>query len=195
MKIGRRTRRFNPIATNHRVRNHQKQNEHHSSGRYQKPLRYRSTTHYVLSSLIPYTEANLQLAFRPTAFFNTLEKLDRYHAKASTIAGSYYKAIENDLIEVTDNVPRLTKAGIAKLNRYEPRLLGGSAKILVIFDIPETARKSRYKLRILLRELQFERVQQSVWQTEYDILNYLLPEIKDLKLQHYVQIYESARVA
>lgn len=158
-------------------------------------IKYQSSVHYVLSSLIPYTEANLKLVFKPTKFFDDLERLDRIKTKRATIAGGYYKLIRDGLVKLDDHgVPRLTEAGIARLKRYEPSRLTGAASILVIFDIPEEERRLRQRLRTLLRELRFTQVQKSVWQTEYDILEYLTPELKSLRLQKYVQVYESAKV-
>lgn len=157
--------------------------------------KYRSTTHYVLSGLIPYTEANIKLAFKPTAFFNDLEKLNKHKIKRSTLCSSYYQAIKDGLVRINDTgIPRLTEEGLAQLRRYEPVKLKGAASILVIFDIPEENRYQRQQFRTLLRELRFTQVQKSVWQSEHDILEYLLPEIKRLRLREYVQVYESARV-
>lgn len=157
--------------------------------------KYRSTTHYVLSSLIPYTEANVKLSFKPTAFFNDLEKIDAYKARYGTLRNSYYQAIKKGLVEVDKSgTPCLTEKGLAQLQRYEPKQLTGAASVLVIFDIPEQERRARQKLRTLLRELRFIQVQKSVWQTEYDVLEYLVPELKMQHLHQYVQVYESARI-
>ena len=86
--------------------------------------KYRSTAHYILSSLIPYTEANLKLSFKPTAFFNDLEKIDAHKAKHGTLRSSYYQAIKKGLIEIDKSgVPCLTEQGLAQLQRYEPKRL------------------------------------------------------------------------
>ncbi len=157
--------------------------------------KYRSTTHYVLSGLIPYTEANVKLTFKPSLFFNDLEKLDRYKGKRSALSSSYHRAIENNLIAIDDTgAPHLTDKGVAQLRRYEPCKLTGAASILVIFDIPEEERRLRQRLRTLLRELGFMQVQKSVWQSEYDVLEYLVPELRQYRLEECVQVYESARV-
>ncbi len=156
--------------------------------------KYRSTAHYVLSSLIPYTEANLKLSFKPTAFFNDLDRLQAHKATRGTIQMSYYRAVKDGLVEIKDSQPHITEKGLAQLQRYEPKRLTGTASILVIFDIPEEERRARQKLRTLLRELHFSQVQKSVWQTEYDVLNYLVPELQTQHLHEYVQVYESARI-
>ncbi len=157
--------------------------------------KYRSTTHYVLSGLVPYTEANMKLSFKPHAYFNDLEKLAAYKAKHGTIRMSYYRAVRRGLVVLgEDGSPRLTEKGLAQLKRYEPKKLRGAASILVIFDIPEHERQQRQKLRVILRELRFVQVQKSVWQTEYDVLDYLVPELQKQHLHEYVQVYESARI-
>lgn len=157
--------------------------------------KYRSTAHYVLSSLIPYTEANLKLAFKPNQFFNDLEKIGQYKAKRATLVSSYYRLIESGLVEIDNSgTPHLTSAGESKLRRYEPTKLTGTAYILVIFDIPENERRARQALRATLRALYFEPVQQSVWQSKYNVLEYLVAEIKQKHLTDYVQVYESARI-
>ncbi len=51
-----------------------------------------------------------------------------------------------------------------------------------------------FRVRFLLRELRFTQVQKSVWQSEYDVLEYLVPELRRHNLQEYVQLYESAQV-
>lgn len=157
--------------------------------------KYRSTTHYLLSSLVPYTEANLKLAFRPSVFFDDLHKLSQSVVTKNALKASYYRAVDSGLLIHDDRgTPSLTEAGLARLRRYEPTKLSGAASILVIFDIPEQERRLRQRLRTLLRELRFTQVQKSVWQSEYDVLEYLVPELAQYHLEEYVQIYESARV-
>ena len=71
---------------------------------------YRSTTHYILSGLVPYTEANIKLAFKPSAFFNDLERLDQEKRSAGTLRVSYYRAVKQGLVCLDDvGMPQLTK--------------------------------------------------------------------------------------
>lgn len=151
--------------------------------------KYRSTTHYILSSIIPYTESNLKLTFKPNLFFTDLEKLSDKRYSYDALRTSYYRAIRSGFMQVDDNgVPQLTEAGNIQLKRYQPQKLKGAASVLVIFDIPEHQRGRRQKLRSILRELRFVQIQQSVWQSEYDVIEYLVPEIHhhglDLSLIH-----------
>lgn len=158
--------------------------------------KYRSTTHYVLSGLLPYTEANLKLSFSPNRFFNDLEKISNYKLKSTAVRTSYYRAVKRGLIELgADRVPRLTDKGLSQLSRYEPRKLKSADGVLVIFDIPEGERSLRNRLRALLRELRFIQVQKSVWRSDYDVVKYVVEWLREEGVDDYVQVYESIRVA
>jgi len=65
---------------------------------------------------------------------------------------------------------------------------------MVIFDIPEDSADLRRKFRLLLIQLQFKQVQQSVWMSDKDYCAILADSIKDLGLQDWVQLYEAARI-
>ncbi len=157
--------------------------------------RYKSATHYILASLVPYTEANLKLSFKPHAFFDDLERLDRYaDYKRSSLEVSYHRAVKKGLIDTSGRHPSLTEGGERKLEKYQPKVLGEGARLLLIFDIPEDERVKRNRLRALLRELKFTYVQQSVWATKYDVLDYLRDEITANGLQAYVKLYESSPI-
>ncbi len=150
---------------------------------------------YILKSLIPYTEPNLKLAFKPNQFFNDLEKLDEVKANRESIRNSYYRAIKKKLILIDEKgAPRLTEKGLHKLKLYQPKELSKGARILVTFDIPEEKRILRNRLRVLLRELKFKQTQKSVWETKYDVLNYLRSEIEEKNLADYVNVYESIKI-
>lgn len=158
--------------------------------------RPQSTLHYVLSGLIPFTEANLNLTFRPHSFFNELERISKQSAAHSSFRAAYYRALKNKLIEIdADGIPRLTPNGQKRLRLYQPKTLDRGAKLLLIFDIPEIHKKKRDRLRSILREYKFEQIQKSVWQTEYDVLGYLKEEIYQSQLEEYVILYESSRVS
>lgn len=157
--------------------------------------KYRSTTHFVLSSLLPYTESNLKLTFRPTAFFKDLENISGGSYSASAVSASYYRAVGRGLMSIDEKGNlELTSKGVSQLRRYEPKKLKGAASVLVIFDIPEEQRHLRRRLRMLLREFHFVLLQQSVWQSEYDVVEYLVPEIEKQGLASYLQIHETVRI-
>lgn len=145
-------------------------------------------------SIVPFTESNIKLSFKPNLFFNDLEKLDFIKAKRKTIEAQYYRAIKRGLIEFdAQKIPRLTEKGSNKVELFTAKRLK-NAKLLVVFDIPEIERSKRNHLRALLRELSFKQVQKSVWITDYDHRKYLRSEIKQHNLEKYVQIYEALKI-
>lgn len=148
----------------------------------------KSATAYLLEALLPYSDANLKLLYKPKQFFYELER--RSNFKKRSLENAFYKLKREGMIEFTGDVPHLTEQGRAKLQLYNPEKLQGSC-MMVIFDIPEDERLKRQKLRLLLRELKFSHVQHSVWVSDYDSREYLKAEIKDLRLEPYVKIFES----
>lgn len=157
--------------------------------------KYKSPMHYVLSGLIPYTEANVKLSFKPNLFFNDLERLDQIKISRNGLRSTYYRAIKVGYIEFDkkSKKPKITDKGRDKLLPFEPRKLKDS-KLMVIFDIPEKDRSKRRDLRLLLKELAFIQVQKSVWISSLDSREYIGLEIKRLKIDGYVQIYEASKI-
>lgn len=156
--------------------------------------KYKSHAHYILSALLPYTEANIKLSFKPSAFFNDLEKLDQVKANKKSLQTTYYRLIKRGLIVIDDTgMPRLTKKGIDQVKPYKTKKLKGSS-LMVIFDIPEQESFKRRRLRTLLKELSFKQVQKSVWESRFDHRDYLRAEIEKMQLQEYVKVYESAQI-
>lgn len=156
--------------------------------------KYKSHTHYILSALLPYTEANIKLSFKPSAFFNDLEKLDKVKVNKKSLQTTYYRLIKRKLIKLDDSgTPRLTRKGINQVRPYKAKKLTGSS-LMVIFDIPEEERHKRRRFRTLLKELYFNQIQKSVWESRYDNRDYLRAEIDEMQLQEYVKVYESAQI-
>lgn len=151
--------------------------------------KYKNSTQYVLSALVPYTESNLKLVFTPKRFFSDLNILDKN--KEKTLKNAYYNCIKRGyvLLDELTGQPVITNKGLSKLKPYESRRLKGS-NIMVIFDILETHRHKRRQLRTLLRQLEFEQIQKSVWSTDLDSREYLKAEIKRLNLEKEVKIFE-----
>lgn len=157
--------------------------------------KYRSSTHYILSALLPYTEANMKLAFKPNKFFNDLEKLDGLKAEKRSIKANYYRLIKTGFVKLDDKgKPFLSKKARKKLMTRKPKKLDGNKKILIAFDIPEAERNKRDGLRALLKQLEFKQIQLSVWETDYDYRDYLKSEIQNYDLEKYVSMYESLRI-
>jgi DNA-binding transcriptional regulator PaaX len=147
---------------------------------------------YILEGLIPYSEANLKLSFKPSQFFNDLEKISSRNSQS--IKNAYYDAVKSGLIEFDENnIPRLTEKGMHKSKRFDPKKLK-TAKLIVMFDIPELDRWKRQRLRALLKELRFRQIQKSVWQTEYDYRDYIKAEIASFGLENSVLIYEARQI-
>ena len=158
-----------------------------------KKPRYNSALAYIISGLMPYTDANLKLVFMPSKFFNDLEKIS--NRKSKTIRNSYYKAIKRGLIELdSEGIPRLTERGFQKAKVYKPTLLDKKACLMVTFDIPESERWKRRRFRAVLREFRFTQAQKSVWVSNYDYKSLLLAEIKEIGLEDYVEVYEAHRL-
>ncbi len=147
---------------------------------------------FVLQGLIPYSRANIALSFKPAAFFNELDRLEKVPSAAARSA--YYRAVRRGLIEFDEQgAPYLTPKGRLSLQKFEPQLLKNS-QLMVIFDIPEADRWKRRQLRSTLKEFSFKKVQQSVWVTNLDCKDYLKEEISRLDLSDSVKIYESREV-
>lgn len=152
----------------------------------------KTTTEYILWSLIPYTEPNLKLTFKPSAFFYDLEKISRKNHQ--TIKNAYYKAQRDGLIVFDDDgMPRLTDKAKRKAKLFKPEKLK-DAVLVVMFDVPEEEKNKRQRLRLLLKELSFKQIQKSVWTCEYDYREYVRSEIKDQELQDYVLFYEARQI-
>lgn len=155
--------------------------------------KYKSTTHYILNALIPYTEPNLKLVFVPKYFFRDLAKLDKH--KQLSLKNAYYNCIRQGYIELDEitRQPIITEHGLSKIKEYKPVLLTNS-EVLVIFDIPEDERWKRRQFRTLLVQLKFSQVQKSVWTSKYDSRQYLKLELKRQNLSKYVKIFEAKEI-
>lgn len=154
--------------------------------------KYSSVTHYVLSSLVPYTEASLKLSFKPNTFFNDLEKISRI--KKDKLRSGYYRAIKQGLLELDDqSIPRLTHKGHKKLRPFKPKKLK-NGQLMIVFDIPEVERWKRRRLRLVLKELSFKQIQKSVWMSDKDCKEYVQAEINEYQLQDYVELFEAQHI-
>jgi len=145
----------------------------------------------VLKALIPYTEQNLKLAFKPNLFFNDLERLTQ--SNRQTLANTLSRTKRQGLVENRGGIPVLTKKGLTKLKELQsPDLLAGW--LLVSFDIPEARRHDRYALRSYLRMHGFRQLHKSLWANEHDYTQELKDVITELKLGQYVGIFVAASV-
>lgn len=85
----------------------------------------------------------------------------------------------NDLIEKEKSFP--LKADYPKEK--------SNYSIIVIFDIPESKKGKREWLRRVLRELDFEMEQKSVWLGKTKIPQKFLNDLDDLEISDYVEIF------
>ncbi len=153
-----------------------------------------SALKYLLLALVPYSEPNLKLAYKPNLFFDDLEHIAaRKRYSKSHLKNTFYKAKQAGLVDVDNGYVRLTSRGEAVLKIYEPKKLPGS-QLMVIFDVPEAHLAKRQAFRRTLKRLEFRQVQRSVWVSEYDYKDYLKTEVIWLGIAEYVEIYESLRI-
>lgn len=147
---------------------------------------------FVLKALIPYTEANIMLAFKPGLFFAELEKISRH--KRRTLEAAMYRAEQQKFIErkmqQKENIFRLTKLGQKKVRPFMATELGNNAKLMIIFDIPEDMSTTRNKLRRVLKNWNFHQIQKSVWLTSYDHRESINELVKELEIKPHVQLFE-----
>jgi DNA-binding transcriptional regulator PaaX len=151
-----------------------------------------SALKYILKALlVPYSEPNLKLSFKPHLFFNDLEKIEaKKQYSRKHLQNTFYRAKKAGLIDVdAQKRPFLTSRGKAILELYQPKVLQ-DAELMVIFDIPEQLASKRRALRRTLGHFQFQQIQKSVWVTRYDCKDYLLSEIAWLGITEHVRIYE-----
>ena len=154
-------------------------------------IRKTSATTYLLLALIPYTEPNLKLAFKPNLFFNDLENLTEHSPQNLRLA--YARATKNGWIQFDNDKVKLSLEARQSIQPFIARKLSG-AKLMVIFDIPEDYSHLRHKFRAILKHLEFNQVQQSVWMTDRDYKDILVETVNKLGLNECVELYESVRI-
>lgn len=151
-----------------------------------------SALRYMLEALLPYTEANVALVFRPSVFFRHLDQLDddrRYGHE--TLRKAYYEAKRRGLVVMNDDGSiDIDDSVRSQLKPYEPRQLKG-AGVMVVFDVPIAENNKRRWFRLLLKELKFVQIQQSVWMSDYECSEALSAGILDLRLENHVRIFEA----
>ncbi len=148
---------------------------------------------YVLKGLVPYTQENIKLSFKPSLFFKDLERISG--KKPSSLKNAYYSAKQDGLIRFDDNGnPYLSEQAQQKISPLQSKKLGSGAHLMVIFDIPEAERYKRRQFRRLLQALSFTQIQKSVWESPEDHKNIIHEAISDMKLADYVVMYEALKI-
>jgi DNA-binding transcriptional regulator PaaX len=152
----------------------------------------KSALTHILLALVPYTKQNLLLTFKPNLFFNELEKTS--NQSESTLRVAFSRAKENKLFVIDNGKVFLSLKGRQIIQPFIANKIAGNGQLMVIFDIPEDSANIRRKFRLLLIQLQFRQVQQSVWMSDKDHRSIIADSITDLGLQDWVQLYEAARI-
>lgn len=141
--------------------------------------------------MLPFTEPNYKLAFKPHLFFNDLENLTEH--STNNLRTAYGRAIDRGWIKLIDNKVQLSLEARQSIQPFIARKLKG-AKLMVIFDIPEESAYIRQKFRGVLKHFEFQQIQQSVWMTDRDHKEIIIETIDSFGLNSYVELYESIRI-
>ncbi len=157
-----------------------------------KNIKPRSSLHFLLSALMPYSKANLQLSFKPGQFFHELEQLSGY--ANSTLKNTIRKAEREGLIEREGRLIRITDEGRASLKPFKAERLKRRVSLMVIFDVPEERSSDRRRFRLMLKEWHFRQEQQSVWISSFDYKKSLVKAVKEMNLEACVEIYECSKL-
>lgn len=151
-----------------------------------------SATTQILLALIPYSKRNLQLTFRPSEFFDELEKTSGL--KRLTLQQSFARMKKRELITDT-RTPRLTSEGKRYIQPFVADKLENGMQLMVIFDIPEDFGEHRRKLRNLLRHLGFTQVQRSVWVSQNDHKQLVKEAVEELQVNGWVELFEAKKLS
>lgn len=146
----------------------------------------------LLLALIPYTKQNIYLTFKPNLFFNELEKTSGI--SKTKLQKSYYRARNENIIDFSNNQPKLTLKGQMIIQPFIAQKIQNDAQLMVIFDIPENLAGRRQRLRNLLKQLDFKQIQLSVWVSDKEHRKIVFDFINEIELQQFVQIYEAAKI-
>lgn len=156
------------------------------------PKRQKTVLEHVLLGLVPYTRENFALTFKPHVFFGELERISGHDKKS--LKAAYYRARSRGYLAEDGNVVRLTRDGERAILPFQATKLGGGARLLVMFDIPQRAAVHRQILRRFLKKQGFAMVQQSVWMSDMDYRQALIELVRELELVDYVEIHESVKL-
>lgn len=146
----------------------------------------------LLLALLPYTKQNLQLVFMPNKFFNELEKSSGL--SKTRLRESYNRAIRDKIIIRTEYAMSLSLRGKQVIQPFVAEIIKNNAKLMVIFDVPEDFAGRRQRFRNILKHLNFQQIQLSVWMSDMDHRQILFESIEDIEIQQWVQLYEASEI-
>lgn len=163
----------------------------YASNPYKRP---KTASQFILRGLlVPFSEENMLLAFKPSRFFYELSKVSGYSER--TLRATYNRAVRTNLLALDGNtVPRLTQKGLIAVSPFVTKKLSQKGSLLVIFDIPEHKRAARDYFRHLLKRLGFKQIQLSVWQSDQDHRDIVSEAAREFDITDNVQIYEAAKI-
>jgi len=89
---------------------------------------------------------------------------------------------------------KLTDRGVTVeyLDRLKKIKDGGDIATIIIFDIPETESHIRRQLRLMLKQMGFKKVQQSVWARQADVYRPMKEYVKELKAGQWINIIRTS---
>lgn len=153
----------------------------------------KTTLQILLLALIPYTQENLKLTFIPSRFFNDLAQNNQKHSKQAFYQ-AYYRASLKGMILVDSKCVKISDDGYQVIKPTFACKLNAGTLLLVVFDVPESIRNKRQKLRSYLKSLGFKQIQKSVWSSDLDFREEVKSVITELDIGYYVRIFESKSI-
>ena len=96
------------------------------------------------------------------------------------------KTTEDGLLIALTNNGRVEK--MRRCMEQRPILKNGKV-CLVVFDIPEIARRARNTFRQFLKKCGFRRLQKSVWENDRDVVNDVLQFIQRTNIHSWAKVY------
>ncbi len=124
-----------------------------------------------------------------------------YPQEKSALSKAIKRLRENGFVDfVSDKelILRLTDKGRSHALwtrlKFEDRKWDGKWR-MVIWDIPEKRRKARDLLRHQLKQLGFEKIQNSVWASKKDCTLILKEYIKKVGIEDWVKVVESSSIS
>ncbi len=94
-----------------------------------------------------------------------------------TEAGLLYELTDEGRTEILNRLVR------------ERSTLPNGEVCLVVYDVPVEASLGRDALRYFLKRIGLTRVQQSIWQTDKDVVSEVVEFVRSAKIQKWVEVY------
>lgn len=157
-------------------------------------LREESALVFILKAMIPYSRANIMLAYKPNKFFNELEKISKNKHSRQALQEAMRRAKKERLVTVSKSGVSITDAGLKAVGPFVAKKLPAGAKLMLIFDIPEATSAKRDIFRYYINKWGFVQMQKSVWITNKDFKDVIGRTVVELGIQQYVQLYECSRI-